>query len=53
MQMHPSSRLSVAWVTDLIDKYRYNLFYKTATHVVGLQIVLALISIVVFVWGVQ
>jgi len=43
----------VAWVTDLIDKYRFNLFYKTATHVVGLQIVLALISIVVFVWGVQ
>jgi len=53
MQMHPSSKLSVAWVTDLIDKYRYNLFYKTATHVVGLQVVLALISIVVFVWGVQ
>lgn len=53
MQMHPSSRPSVAWVTDLIDKYRFNLFYKTATHVVGLQIVLALISIVLFVWGIQ
>ncbi len=53
MQMPLSSKPSAAWVTDLIDKYRYNLFVKTAIHVVGLQIVLALISIVVFVWGVH
>lgn len=53
MQMLPSSKPSVAWVTDLIDKYRYNLFVKTAIHVVGLQVVLALISIVAFVWGVH
>jgi signal transduction histidine kinase len=43
----------VAWVTDLIDRYRYNLFYKTATHVVGLLIVLALVSIALFVWGIH
>ena len=53
MQIHPSLKPSVAWVTDLIDKYRFNLFYKTAIHVVGLQLVLALISIGIFVWGVQ
>lgn len=49
MQMHPSSRPFAAWATDLIDKYRYNPFYKTAAQVVGLQVALALASIVLFV----
>lgn len=53
MQTHPSSKPYVAWATDLIDKYRYNLFYKTATHVVGLLTLLAIISISVFVWSIQ
>ncbi len=53
MQTHLSSKPSGAWVTDLIDRYRYNLFMKTATHVVGLQIALALLTAVLFVWGVE
>ncbi|MDQ1299758.1 MAG: Two-component system, OmpR family, phosphate regulon sensor histidine kinase PhoR [Patescibacteria group bacterium] len=53
MQMHPSSKLSVVWVTDLIDKYRYNLFHKTATNVVALQLVLALVSLLVLAWGIE
>ncbi|MES2668105.1 MAG: HAMP domain-containing sensor histidine kinase [Patescibacteria group bacterium] len=53
MQTLPSSKPSVAWGTDLIDKYRYNLFYKTATHVVGLQVVLALVSMIVMAWSIQ
>ncbi len=53
MQTHPSSKPSVAWVTDLTDKYRYNLFYKTATNVVGLQVVLALISLLILDWGIE
>jgi len=52
MQTPPSSKPYVAWVTDLIDKYRYNLFYKTAANVVGLQIVLALVSLLVLAWGI-
>ncbi len=52
MQTHPSSKPYVAWVTDLTDKYRYNLFYKTATNVVGLQVILALISLLVLAWGI-
>lgn len=53
MQMHPSLRPYVAWVTDLIDKYRFNLFLKTTTHVVALQVVLALISLLVLAWGIE
>jgi signal transduction histidine kinase len=43
----------VAWVTDLIDKYRFNPFYKTATNVIVLQLSLALISIVLFLVGIK
>ena len=53
MQTLPSSKPSVAWVTDLIDKYRYNLFYKTATNVVALQVVLALVSLLILAWGIE
>lgn len=48
MQTHPSSKLSVAWVTDLIDKYRFNPFYKTATHVIGLQVLLGVLKVALF-----
>lgn len=53
MQMSPSSKPYVAWVTDLIDKYRYNLFLKTTTNVVVLQVVLALVSLLVLAWGIE
>lgn len=53
MEIHPSLKPSAAWVTDLIDKYRYNPFYKTATNVILLQLALALISIVLFLLGIR
>lgn len=53
MQTLPSSKPYVAWATDLIDKYRYNLFYKTAINVVALQLVLALVSLLVLAWGIE
>lgn len=43
----------VAWGTDLIDKYRYNPFYRTVTHVVSLQLVLAVLTVGVFLWSVS
>lgn len=52
MQMHPSSRPFAAWATGLIDKYRYNPFVRTTTHVVLLQVVLAAIKIGVFLWSI-
>lgn len=53
MQIHPSLKPSAAWATDLIDKYRFNPFYKTATNVVFLQVLLACISIVLFLVGIK
>lgn len=53
MQTLPSSKPYVAWATDLIDKYRYNLFLKTTTNVVVLQVVLALVSLLVLAWGIE
>ena len=53
MTMHPSLRPFVAWATDLIDKYRYNPFYKTAANVILLQLALAILSIVLFLAGIQ
>ena len=52
MEIHPSLKPSAAWVTDLIDKYRFNPFYKTATNVILLQLLLALISIGLFLIGI-
>lgn len=52
MQMPPSSKPSAAWVTDLIDRFRYNPFYRTATNVIGLQLLLAIAKIGVFLWSV-
>lgn len=52
MQMLPSSKPSAAWVTDLIDKYRFNLFYRTAASVIGLQLLLAAAKIGIFLWSV-
>ncbi len=53
MEIHPSLKPSVAWVTDLIDRYRFNPFYKTATNVIILQLSLALISIILFLVGIK
>lgn len=53
METPPYLKPSVAWVTDLIDKYRFNPFYKTATNVIFLQLSLALISIVLFLVGIK
>lgn len=53
MTMPPYLKPYAALVTDLTDKYRFNLFYKTATHVVALQVALALMSIIVVVWSIQ
>lgn len=53
MTMPPYLKPYVALVTDLTDKYRFNLFYKTATHVVALQVALALMSIIVVAWSIQ
>jgi len=48
----PYLKQFVAWVTDLIHKYRYNLFYKTTTHVILLQVALTLLTILVFWWAI-
>lgn len=53
MQMHPSLKPSVAWATDLIDKYRFNPYVRTATHVVLLQLLLAVITIAIALWTVH
>lgn len=52
MTMHPSLRPYVAWVTDLIDKYRFNPYYKTTTHVVGMQALLGVIKIALFLFAI-
>ncbi|KND47497.1 MAG: two-component system, OmpR family, phosphate regulon sensor histidine kinase PhoR [Parcubacteria bacterium C7867-004] len=53
MQMHPSLKPSVAWVTDLTDKYRFNPFIRAAVHVILLQLALGLVSVVLFLVGIQ
>ncbi len=53
MEIHPSLRPSVAWVTDLTDRYRYNPFVRAALHVILLQFALGLVSVVLFLWGIQ
>ena len=53
METPPSSKPSAAWATDLIDRYRFNPFYRTTTHVILLQVALALVSIVLFVWAIE
>lgn len=52
MTMHPSLKPYVAWATDLIDKYRFNPYYKTTTHVVGMQTLLGVIKIVLFLFAI-
>ncbi len=51
--MHPSLKPFAAWATDLIDRFRFNLFYRTAAHVILLQVALALVSILIFAWSIQ
>ncbi|HWH16584.1 MAG TPA: HAMP domain-containing sensor histidine kinase [Candidatus Paceibacterota bacterium] len=52
MTTHPSLRPYVAWATDLIDKYRFNPYYKTTTHVVGMQTLLGVIKIALFLFAI-
>lgn len=51
--MHPSLKPSVAWGTDLIDKFRFNPYIRTATYVVLLQLLLAVITIAIALWAVH
>ncbi|HEX5774407.1 MAG TPA: HAMP domain-containing sensor histidine kinase [Candidatus Paceibacterota bacterium] len=53
MKTTPSLKQSAAWVIALTDKYRFNPFVRTAVHITLLQVVLALIMIAVFSWGIQ
>lgn len=53
MVIPPSLKPSVAWATDLTDKYRFNPFIRAAMHVILLQLALGLVSIVLFLWGIQ
>lgn len=40
------------WVIDLTDRYRYNLFTKTTVHIILLQVILSLVTIIVFWWAI-
>ncbi len=53
MMMPPSLKPYAAWVTDLTDRYRFNPFTRTAAHIIGLQLLLALIMVGIFAWGIQ
>lgn len=48
-----SSRPFVALVTDLTDKYRFNPYVRTTVNVILLQIILTILTIAVFGWGIQ
>lgn len=43
----------VAWATALTDRYRFNPFARTTAHIIVLQVVLALIMVGVFTWGIS
>ncbi|MGE5540667.1 MAG: sensor histidine kinase [Bacillota bacterium] len=49
----PSSKPFAAWVTDLIDKYRFDSSVRTTLQIVLLQAGLTLLSILVFGWAIQ
>lgn len=50
MEIPPYLKPYAAWATDLTDRYRFNPFVKTVTHVVSLQVLLAVIKIGLFLW---
>lgn len=53
MEKIPSLKQFAAWAIGLTDKYRFNPFVRTAVHIFALQVVLALVMIAVFSWGVR
>lgn len=53
MEKTPSLKQFAALVIGLTDKYRFNPFVRTAVHIILLQVVLALVMIAIFSWGVQ
>ncbi|KND49713.1 MAG: two-component system, OmpR family, sensor histidine kinase CiaH [Parcubacteria bacterium C7867-008] len=49
----PSSKRFEVLGTDLTDKYRNNPYVKSTVHIIALQIVLTILTIAVFGWGLQ
>lgn len=52
MPIHSSKRFG-ALVTDLTDKYRNNPYVQSTVHIMVLQIVLTVLTIVVLGWGIE
>lgn len=52
MPTHSSKRFEVL-VTDLTDKYRYNPYVQSTVHIILLQVVLTILTVAVFGWGIQ
>lgn len=48
-----SSKRFEALVTDLTDRYRHNPYVQTTVHIILLQVVLTVLSVTVFGWGIQ
>ncbi|MDB5265975.1 MAG: Two-component system, OmpR family, sensor histidine kinase CiaH [Parcubacteria group bacterium] len=54
MQMPtPSSKRFEALVTDLTDKYRHNPYVQTTVHIILLQVILTILTVAIFGWGIQ
>lgn len=54
MQMPiPSSKRFEELVTDLTDRYRHNPYVQTTVHIILLQVVLTVLTVAVFGWGIQ
>jgi signal transduction histidine kinase len=49
----PFLRPFAAWVTDLIDSYRFNLNVRATLQIIVLQAGLTLLSVLVFGWAIQ
>jgi signal transduction histidine kinase len=49
----PSSKRFEALVTDLTDRYRHNPYVQTTVHIILLQVVLTILTVAVFGWGIQ
>jgi len=48
-----SSKRFEALVTDLTDKYRYNPYVQSTVHIILLQVLLTILTVAVFGWGIQ
>jgi signal transduction histidine kinase len=42
-----------AWATDLTNKYRFNPFFQATVHIIGLQVILAILLIGISGWAIQ